>query len=425
MKFRANEVLNGKYTTRNTAKSVFLVPFTLLLVMLPLSLVRNSHDSTPEISSVNDLNITEAKQCEIFSGKWIPYPEEPYYNNETCHWIIDQQNCMKFGRPDREYLHWRWKPNECELPLFNAIQFLKLVRGKKMAFVGDSVGRNQMQSLLCLLSHVSQPKDISHKYSSNVAYFKRYFYADYSFTLGTLWSPYFVRSSDADPGGHSYNSIMRLYLDEVDEAWANQIENFDIVIISAGQWFFRPLMLYEKGQLVGCNKCGLENVKDLDYYYGYRKAFRTAFRTLTNHKRYKGVTILRTFSPAHFENGAWNNGGKCVRTRPVNITKEVMNSEYWYVMEMYRTQVEEFREAQKEATKRGLKFLMMDTTEIMLLRPDGHPNNYGHSKDKNVTLNDCVHWCLPGPVDTWSEFLLYMLGVESQRSFSSKLERVF
>lgn len=155
MKFQANEVLNGKYTTRNTPKSVVLVPFTLLLIMLPLSVMRDSHESPPVISSVSSLNNTETKRCDIFSGNWIPYPEEPYYNNETCHLIIDQQNCIKFGRPDREYLHWRWKPDECELPLFNATQFLTLVRGKKMVFVGDSVGRNQMQSLLCLLSHVS------------------------------------------------------------------------------------------------------------------------------------------------------------------------------------------------------------------------------------------------------------------------------
>ena len=160
MKFRANEILNGKYTTRNISKSVVLIPLTLLLIILPLSLMRVSHESSPVISAVSSsssLNsTTEIEGCDIFSGKWIPHPEEPYYNNEICPWIIDQQNCVKFGRPDREYMHWRWKPNECELPFFNATEFLKLVRGKKMVFVGDSVGKNQMWSLLCLLNHVSK-----------------------------------------------------------------------------------------------------------------------------------------------------------------------------------------------------------------------------------------------------------------------------
>lgn len=269
---------------------------------------------------------------------------------------------------------------------------------------------------------MSQPEDISERYASDLAYSKRYFYPDHNFTIGNVWSPYFVRASDADRNGHSYNSIMKMYLDKVDESWASQVENFDIVIISAGHWFFRPLLYYENDQLVGCNRCGMENVTDLTHNYGYRKAFRTAFRTLINLKKYKGDTFFRTFSPSHFENGDWNKGGNCARTRPFSKEEVKLDG---YVLETYLTQVNEFKEAEKEARMRGLKFLMLNTTEIMLMRPDGHPNGYGHSMDKNVTLNDCVHWCLPGPVDTWNEFLLYMMNIETQTSTGSKVERVF
>ncbi|MED6172598.1 hypothetical protein PIB30_051585 [Stylosanthes scabra] len=430
MKSRINEILNG---TRNTFKSVLLMSFTLLLIILPLSLMRNSHESPPVISAVrsrSSLNSTTKTEteteseegCDIFSGTWVPYPEGPYYNHETCPWIVDQQNCIKFGRPDREYMHWRWKPNQCELPLFNATQFLKLVKGKKMVFVGDSVGKNQMWSLLCLLNHVSKAEDFSERFSSNPVYFKQYYFEDYNFTLANLWSPYFVKSMDDDPDGHTYNSIMRLYLDEADEAWANQVADFDIVIFSAGHWFFRPLLFYENNTLVGCNKCNKENVTDLSFYYGYRKAFRTAFKTITNLRRYNGITFLRTFSPSHFENGDWNKGGNCIRTKPFTNEEVKLDG---FVLEVYLTQVDEFKAAQKEARKKGLKFLMLDTTEIMLLRPDGHPNNYGHSKGKNVTLNDCVHWCSPGPVDTWNEFLQYMMNMENQDSTGSKIQRIF
>ncbi|MED6168772.1 hypothetical protein PIB30_014292 [Stylosanthes scabra] len=331
-----------------------------------------------------------------------------------------------FGRPDMEFLKWRWKPYECELPLFNATQFLELVKGKSMAFVGDSVGRNQMNSLLCLLSHVAEPEDISGRYKTDAIYFRRWFYADYNFTLVTLWSPYLVQTSDVDPNGHSSNNLMSLHLDKADEAWVREIESFDFVIVSAGQWFFRPLIFYENDTLVGCHKCGLEGIKDLSHYYGYKMAMRTALRSLINLKGYKGVTFLRTFSPAHFENGDWNKGGSCERTKP--YTKEEIKLD-GYILWTYMTQVEEFIEAEREAMKRGLKLLMMNTTEIMLRRPDGHPNNYvyGHysSKGKNViTHSDCVHWCLPGPIDTWNEFLLYLLKMESQlSSFNSKFER--
>ena len=265
------------------------------------------------------------------------------------------------------------------------------------------------------------PEDITEKYTSDNINFKHWFYADYNFTIATLWSPFLVKASDADPSGHSYNSIMNLYLDNADEAWAANITKFDYIIISAGQWFFRPLMFYENDQLVGCYKCQQENVTALTYSYGYRKAFRTAFRSLISLKDYKGVTFLRTFSPAHFENGDWNKGGNCVRTRP--FTKEELKVDQ-FIWEMYFTQVEEQRAAAKEGRKRGLQFSLLDTTEAMLLRPDGHPNHYGHSPHRNMTLADCVHWCLPGPIDTWNEFLLYMLKGEAQTTFGRKLQRI-
>lgn len=79
----------------------------------------------------------------------------PVYMNRSCETIPDKKNCGKYGREDDEFLKWRWKPNGCELARFDAWEFLGLVRGKKLAFVGDSLARNQMESLLCLLSSVS------------------------------------------------------------------------------------------------------------------------------------------------------------------------------------------------------------------------------------------------------------------------------
>ncbi|GLT61077.1 hypothetical protein SLA2020_338080 [Shorea laevis] len=87
------------------------------------------------------------------------------------------------------------------------------------------------------------------------------------------------------------------------------------------------------------------------------------------------------------------------------------------------TQVEEFRKAEREGKKRGLRYRLLDTTQAMLLRPDGHPSRYGHWAHENVTLyNDCVHWCLPGPIDIWSDLLLEMLKREGVRSHEEKLQ---
>lgn len=120
----------------------------------------------------------------------------------------------------------------------------------------------------------------------------------------------------------------------------------------------------------------------------------------------------------HFEGGEWNEGGNCLRKKPFKsseITLEGVN------LELYMTQIEEFRRGEKEGKEKGLKYRLLDATQSMLLRPDGHPSRYGHWPNENVTLyNDCVHWCLPGPIDTWSDFLLHMLKMEGLRSAEEK-----
>ncbi|KAG4926664.1 hypothetical protein JHK84_052336 [Glycine max] len=416
---------------------------------------------------------TPVNKCDIFTGDWVPNPEAPYYTNTTCWEIHEHQNCMKYGRPDTDFMKWRWKPNECELPIFNPFQFLQIMRGKSLAFVGDSIGRNHMQSMICLLSKewetiaflvicfrrrklnsfgsleyaiiryerlgtkgsfsilevlggskvskgfcgeivsrlrasamhavVEWPIDVS--YTDDFS-FKRWKYSSYNFTMTTFWSPYLVRAKQVDSNGGLYN----VYLDEFDEKWTTQIKEFDYVIINVGQWFLRPMVFYEKQKIVGCQYCSLENVTHLSWHYGYKKAFGTTFKAIINLENFKGVTFLRTFAPSHFENGVWDKGGNCVRTKPFKSNETRLEGNN---LELHTIQLEQFKIAEKEARKKGLKFMLLDTTQAMLLRPDGHPNKYGHWPHENVTLfNDCVHWCLPGPIDTWSDFLLEMLKME-------------
>jgi hypothetical protein len=84
-------------------------------------------------------------------------------------------------------------------------------------------------------------------------------------------------------------------------------------------------------------------------------------------------------------------------------------------LELSLTLVKEFRREKTEGKNRGLKFRLLDITAVMVVGPDGHPNHYGHWSPENVTLADRVHWCLPGPADTWNELLLQMLKRERWR----------
>uniref|UniRef100_A0A0E0LAB9 Uncharacterized protein n=1 Tax=Oryza punctata TaxID=4537 RepID=A0A0E0LAB9_ORYPU len=345
--------------------------------------------------------------CDIFRGEWVPATgaddgAAPYYTNATCGEIQEHQNCMKYGRPDLGFLRWRWRPERCELPRFDAAAFLDLLRGKSMAFVGDSLSRNHMQSLLCLLSKVENPREVPKTADPE---FRAVHYESHNFTVAVFRSPYLVTANQSDPAGGMWD----LYLDEPDAAWVTGVAGFDYVVVSTANWFNRPTMFYEAGRLVGCHHCLVPGVADLKRTYSLRAALRTALRALTAGGEaggFNGTVIVRTLSPtSHFEGGEWNKGGDCRRTRP-----EMRMS--GLDVDFHTAQVEEFRRAEAAAAASGsaVRMLLMDTTAAMVLRADGHPSRYGHWAHENVTLyNDCVHWCLPGPVDVWNEMLLQIL----------------
>lgn len=165
----------GKSQIRKKSRKLAPIAALTLLLAIPLYLSfigDSSHHKLPQNFPSHDSTTTSPcssaaarpcngegtalNECDLFSGEWVPNPDGPYYTNETCDAIQEHQNCMKFGRPDTGYLKWRWKPDGCELPLFEPDRFLETVRGKSLAFVGDSVARNHMQSLICLLSKVIQ-----------------------------------------------------------------------------------------------------------------------------------------------------------------------------------------------------------------------------------------------------------------------------
>ncbi|CAN6207983.1 unnamed protein product [Urochloa humidicola] len=272
-----------------------------------------------------------------------------------------------------------------------------------MAFVGDSLARNHMQSLMCLLTKVAYPKDISKTANPE---FRTMHYESHNFTVAIFWSPFLVRGYQPDPRRHMW----AIHLDEPDAA---AIAGFDRVVISAGNWFTRPAVFYEAGRVVGCHYCLLPGVPDLTHRHSLRMAFRAALGFLVAARSgFGGTVILRTLSPtSHFKGGEWDKGGDCRRTRPA-AAAEARVRMAGLDGDFHAAQVEEFARAKAAAEAAGgrMRLALTDTTAAMELRPDGHPSRYGHWAHENVTLyNDCIHWCLPGPIDAWNEMLLQML----------------
>ena len=106
----------------------------------------------------------------MFTGQWIRDMEQPLYTNKSCPVMREPRNCFMNGRVDTDFLKWRWQPNTCKLPRSNPKLFLEIFRGKSMAFIGDSVARNHMESLLCLLYQVPPLFFLTIKFSEFMFY---------------------------------------------------------------------------------------------------------------------------------------------------------------------------------------------------------------------------------------------------------------
>lgn len=56
------------------------------------------------------------EECDIFYGKWVKDGSKPYYPLGSCPHIDRDFNCHQNGRPDGEYVKWRWQPYGCKIP---------------------------------------------------------------------------------------------------------------------------------------------------------------------------------------------------------------------------------------------------------------------------------------------------------------------
>ncbi|XP_014505906.1 protein trichome birefringence-like 23 [Vigna radiata var. radiata] len=350
---------------------------------------------------------TESEQCDYFNGDWVPNPSGPTYTNESCDLIETHQNCLKNGRPDREFLYWRWAPRHCDLPQLDPKRFLNMMRNKAWAFIGDSISRNHVQSLLCILSQVEKPVLVYHdeEYRS-----KSWNFPSYDFRISVIWSPFLVEAAIFEDINGVSSSEVELHLDKLDSKWTDQYLDFDYIIISTGKWFLKSAIYYENDTILGCHSCPKRNLTELGFNFAYRKALKFVMNFVVS-SNHKGMVFFRTFTADHFENGEWFSGGTCNRTAPIKEGE----MERKYLNQMLRDiELDEVGKAASEASKNGVNFKLVDFSALSQLRPDGHPGPYRQfqpfAKDKKAKVqNDCLHWCLPGPIDTWNDIIMEMI----------------
>ncbi|PNX86433.1 hypothetical protein L195_g014467, partial [Trifolium pratense] len=146
-----------------------------------------------------------------------------------------------------------------------------------------------------------------------------------------------------------------------------------------------------------------------------RKSLRTSLNSIIDRRGHKGKNgidvVVTTFTPHHFE-GAWDKAGACPKTKPYRSEEKKVEG---MDNEMRKVEVEEVENAKNKGNEFGrFRFEVLDITNLALLRPDGHPGPYMNpfpffNGVQEYVQNDCVHWCLPGPIDTWNEIFLELI----------------
>ncbi|KAL6958012.1 hypothetical protein U1Q18_041172 [Sarracenia purpurea var. burkii] len=61
-------------------------------------------------------NVSVVALCDLYVGSWVKVDGYPLYRPGTCPYVDEAFDCQSNGRPDSEYMKWRWKPDGCELP---------------------------------------------------------------------------------------------------------------------------------------------------------------------------------------------------------------------------------------------------------------------------------------------------------------------
>ncbi|XP_004490612.1 protein PMR5-like [Cicer arietinum] len=341
--------------------------------------------------------------CSLFVGTWVHDESYPFYQSSSCEIIDPEFNCQRNGRPDSDYLKYRWKPLNCELPRFNGVEFLVKMKGKNVMFVGDSLGRNQWQSLICMLSAATPHGQTQLVGGDPLSTFT---FLDYGVKISFYRTPFLVEV-DVVQG----KRILRLEkVGKNGDTW----KSAHVLLFNTGHWWTH------QGSLQGWDyvELGGKYYHDIDRLVALERGMKTWANWVdTNIDRSRTHVLFQAISPTHYNKSEWNAAGG--RTTSVMTTKNCYGEtspisgrttnfgEETYTHQQMRVVDMVIREMRDPAYLLGI-------TKLSALRKDAHPSIYSGELSPLQRANhyhsaDCSHWCLPGLPDTWNQLLYVAL----------------
>ncbi|TYG87400.1 hypothetical protein ES288_A13G211600v1 [Gossypium darwinii] len=336
------------------------------------------------------------EMCDLYTGTWVKDDDYPIYKPGSCPYVDEAFDCQSNGRPDSNYLRWRWKPDGCDLPRFNATDFLERLRGKRLMLVGDSMNRNQFESILCLLREgLTNKSKMYEVHGYKITKERGYFifkFEDYNCTVVFVRSHFLVKEGIRI--NEQGNSNPTLSIDKIDKT-SDRWKQADILIFNTAHWWVH-----------GKTARGINYYKEGDYLYpkldaveAYRRALKTWARWIDeNIKPEAKLVLYRGYSSAHFRGGDWNSGGSCTGESEPILSGAVLDT-YPFKMKIVEEVIQEME----------VPVILLNVTRLTNSRKDGHPGIYGKAlkegKTNSMRREDCSHWCLPGVPDAWNELI--------------------
>ncbi|WOG91124.1 hypothetical protein DCAR_0310372 [Daucus carota subsp. sativus] len=389
-----------------THSSLFLF---FLLVITSIFIFSPSHSLTSfaffsrilprnqNYSGSNDAVNNNDYTCDYSNGNWVR--DENYSNRlytEECPFLDPGFRCRRNGRSDVDYLNWRWQPKGCHLPRFNATDFLERSRNGRIVFAGDSIGRNQWESLICMLAQgVSNISTIYEEHGIPISKHKGFLsmrFQDYNLTVEYYREPFLVvighLPKNAPEGVRGFIKVDKLHW------FSTRWTTADVLVFNTGHWWNEDKTV-KMGFYFGEN----ESINmTMDITEAFQRSIETwkswVMRSLDPEASH---VFFRSYSPVHYRDGTWNEGGHCdSNTSPeTNYSKlEPETSNNLFVSNVI-----------KQIENKRRKAYFLNITYLTELRNDGHPSFHREPGTPVDAPQDCSHWCLPGIPDTWNQII--------------------